>query len=116
MQILIAEDEKNVRLLLKELMEPFSDSIIECPDGSEAVTRYAEHRPDLVLMDIRMPVMDGLEATERIMKMDRTARVLIVTEYNQAQYRERARRLGVAGYFLKDNLLELQKHVRGLER
>jgi len=114
MQILIAEDDVHVRSLLHELMAPYAETIYESPDGEDALRQYAEHRPDLVLMDIRMPGTDGITATRKIVEMDSKARVLIVTEHGEAWFREDARKAGAAGYFLKDDMMRLQRYVQKL--
>jgi len=112
MTILIAEDNAGVRRLLRQSLITLSTNICECLDGAEAVALYAAQRPDLVLMDIRMPNMDGLEATKRIRKLHSEARIVIVTDYDDEELRDAAKRAGASGYALKHNLTNLLPLLR----
>ena len=85
------------------------DDVNECADGDEAVAAYGTRRPDWVLMDLQMARTGGLEATRRILATDHTARVLIVTDYDDAHWRAAAIEAGACGYVLKDNLLEVRR-------
>ncbi len=96
-----------MRSLLRHMLIPFSADICECVDGEEALALYAAQRPDLVLMDIRMPRMDGLEATRRIRKFHSTARIVMVTDYDDDDLRKAAKQAGACGYALKQNLTNL---------
>lgn len=112
MRVLIAEDDANVRALLRELVEELEDDVLECADGHDAVALCRLKKPDLVLMDICMPEMNGIEATRRITAMHDDIRVLIVTQHNTEMYRRSAREAGAVGYFLKDDLFPLQDYLR----
>ncbi|MEV0133452.1 response regulator transcription factor [Dactylosporangium sp. NPDC050688] len=78
------------------------DVVGEAGDGEKAVQAAAELRPDVVLMDIRMPVMDGLEATRRILELLPACRVLMLTTFDLDRYVYAALRLGASGFLLKD--------------
>jgi DNA-binding NarL/FixJ family response regulator len=105
-RILIADDHR----LFAEALEAIlgSDERIEVAgyarDGREAVDLYQRLAPDLVLMDIAMPVLDGLQATEEIRAIDPRARILILTGSNARSDVDRARRAGAAGYVTKDRI------------
>jgi len=101
------DDNAAVRRLIAGIVTPFADEIRECADGAEALSAYSARRPDLVLMDIRMDGVDGIEATRRIKAADPTARIIIVTDYDDDALRQAAMREGACGYSLKDNLLDL---------
>jgi DNA-binding NarL/FixJ family response regulator len=88
------------RLLLAD--EPDIDVVAEAGNGRDAVAQAARFRPDVILMDIRMPEMDGLEATRRILASDTTARVLILTTFDLDDYVFEALRAGASGFVLKD--------------
>lgn len=107
MNLLIAEDNSSMRLLLRSMVADVAESVWECVDGEEACASYAEHRPDWVLMDVNMPNVDGLEATRRIVERFPGANVMIVTEYDDDALRERALELGARDYVLKDDLSDL---------
>lgn len=116
-RILIVEDQRIVREGLVALFEdePEIDLVGEAANGEQAVERYAQLRPDLVLMDLQMPVMDGAEATRRIRAIDGAARVLVLTTYATDEFIFAALRAGARGYLLKDaSAAELIAGVRAV--
>src|SRR5262249_25963518 len=88
-------------MLLKN--EEGIDVVAEAEDGIEAVEKAARYTPSVVLMDIRMPKLDGLEATRRILAADPSARVLILTTFDLDEYIYEALRAGASGFVLKDD-------------
>jgi CheY-like chemotaxis protein len=108
MKVLIVEDDRAMRELMKRVLGDLVGSFCECGDGRDALAAYQANRPDWVVMDIRMKGIDGLTATEQIVHACPGARVLIVTSYNDASLREAARQAGAYGYVLKENLLEVR--------
>ena len=114
MTILIVEDNAGVRRLLRAVLAEVATDIWECRDGADALAAYTAHQPDVVLMDIRMERMDGLAATREILLFDSSAKVLIVTDYNDDSLRNAAQETGACGYALKLNLLDLARQVRSV--
>jgi len=105
-RVLIAEDEALIRLDLKEmLLEEGFDVVAEVADGASAVRLTRELRPDLVILDVKMPVMDGIAAAEEIAK-ERLSAILILTAFSQRDLVEKARRAGAMAYLVKP----FQKH------
>ncbi|WP_416982545.1 response regulator [Streptomyces sp. T028] len=102
--VLIADDQPLQRMGFRMLIEgtPGLDSVGEAAHGAEAVRLAAELRPDVVLMDVRMPGMDGLEATRRIVAAGGRTRVLIVTTFDLDEYAYEGLRAGASGFLLKD--------------
>ena len=114
MKILIVEDNAAVRRLIRRAIAQVAQEIYECEDGADALKAYTEHQPDLVFMDVRMPRMDGLTATRQIKQSYPTARIVIVTDYDEQEIRMAAFAAGAVGYALKDNLTELENLIIGL--
>jgi len=107
MKLLIVDDNSVVRRLIKSLVAREADDVRECGDGAEAVALYSLERADVVLMDIEMKGLDGIAATRQIKTADSTARIIMVTDYDQPDLREAALKAGASGYVVKENLLEL---------
>ncbi|TQN43347.1 response regulator receiver and ANTAR domain protein [Blastococcus colisei] len=100
-RVIIAEDEALIRLDLKEMLEEEGYSVVaEVGDGQQAVDRARELRPDLVILDIQMPVLDGLSAAEQIAS-SRVAPVIVLTAFSQRELVERARDAGAMAYLVK---------------
>ena len=95
-RILVVEDEEDSRRILRDLLTSADYEIVEAENGEEALTAAAKQRPDLILMDIHLPIMDGYEATRRI-KADPTLThvpVIAVTSYSLSGDKEKARAAG----------------------
>jgi DNA-binding NarL/FixJ family response regulator len=102
--ILIADDQALVRVGLRKILdsEPEMTVVGEASDGEDAVAAAIRLRPDVVLMDIRMPLLDGIEATRRIVRAQLGARVLILTTFGLDGYVYDALAAGASGFMLKD--------------
>ena len=111
--LMIAEDNASMRRMIRSLVEDIVSEIVECSDGSEAIETYERHRPEWVLMDIGMHPMDGLTATREIVSRHPEAKVVIVTQYQDAQTRETALASGAWAFVGKDDLMALRKLVSG---
>lgn len=107
MKVLVVDDSEKMRGIIKMYLNGFADEIIECEDGAEAIALYEKTLPDIVCMDIVMKRLDGISATQRIIKMHPDACIIIVSQYDDMSFRESARRAGAYGYVLKDNLSAL---------
>ena len=106
--VLIADDQALVRVGLRKILEsdPETTVVGEAGDGEDAVREARRLRPDVVLMDIRMPVLDGIEATRRIVSAQPGTRVLILTTFGLDGYVYEALQAGASGFMLKDALPE----------
>ncbi|GLY30655.1 response regulator [Kineosporia sp. NBRC 101731] len=99
--VLVAEDEALIRLDIVEMLRENGFNVVaEAGNGEEAVQLATEHRPDLVVMDIKMPVLDGISAAERIVSA-RIAPVVLLTAFSQRELVERARDAGAMAYVVK---------------
>jgi CheY-like chemotaxis protein len=109
MRMLIVEDNSIIRQMIVSIVSPLAEAVYECEDGAQALAAYQTHRPDVVLMDIALGVVDGITATRRIRAVDPTAQIIIVTMYDETDLREAAQDAGAVGYVLKENLVKLQQ-------
>jgi len=104
-RVLVADDQSMVRAGFRMLLSGEEDIevVAEASNGIEAVEKAARFAPTVVLMDIRMPELDGLEATRRILAADPDARVLVLTTFDLDEYVYEALRAGASGFVLKDD-------------
>jgi len=109
MKLLIVDDNTSVRRLIASILSSRAHEIHECADGVDALTTYTALCPDFVLMDIAMKELDGIAATRQIVAAHPGARVIIVTDYDEAPLREAALLAGACGYVLKEDLLEVDR-------
>jgi DNA-binding NarL/FixJ family response regulator len=104
-RVLVADDQSMVRAGFRMLLagEEDIEVVAEASNGLEAVDKTARFHPGVVLMDIRMPELDGLQATRRILAADKAARILILTTFDLDEYVYEALRAGASGFVLKDD-------------
>jgi DNA-binding NarL/FixJ family response regulator len=118
-RVLLVDDQELIRLGFRMVLEAEDDLVVvgEAADGRAAVAQTAHLRPDVVLMDIRMPGMDGIAATEAIVRAHRATRVLVLTTFDLDEYALGAIRAGASGFLLKDaHRQELLSAVRAVHR
>jgi DNA-binding NarL/FixJ family response regulator len=103
-RVLLVDDQALVRLGFRMVLEAESDLTVvgEAGDGGEAVRLAVESRPDVILMDVRMPTLDGIEATRRIVAANPQARIIILTTFDLDEYAFGGLRAGASGFLLKD--------------
>ncbi|MEW2521523.1 response regulator transcription factor [Actinacidiphila alni] len=119
LRVVLADDQTLVRTGFRLIIDARDDLEVvgEAADGAEAVRLTHELAPDVVLMDVRMPVMDGVEATRRITRTGSPARVLVLTTWDVDAYVVAALRAGASGFLLKDiRPAELVDAIRGTAR
>ncbi len=100
-KVLIADDAAFIRMKLKKVLEELGLQVVEAANGLEAVKQYQERKPDLVLMDISMPEMDGLNALKAIMEADANARVVMVSALGQESIVMQALQIGAKDFVVK---------------
>ena len=101
-KILLVDDEPLLRMDTKDILESHGYEIIgEASDGFEAVEMCKKHKPDLVIMDIEMPILDGIKAGKIIRKENLAGGVLLLTSFEDKEYVEKAKSIGAYGYLVK---------------
>ncbi|MFN8192346.1 MAG: response regulator transcription factor [Nocardioidaceae bacterium] len=107
-RVLLVDDQPLVRAGFRQVLAGTPDIVVvgEAGDGRAAIEAVKQHAPDVVVMDIRMPRMDGLTATAHVLALDDAPRVLILTTFDVDEYVYRALRLGASGFLLKDSPLD----------
>jgi DNA-binding NarL/FixJ family response regulator len=118
-RVLVADDHPVVRHGLCTMLEIEDDIVVvgRAADGEEAVAQAAETHPDIILMDVQMPNLDGIEAMRRIREADPEARVIVLTTYRDEDYIFPSLRAGARGYLLKDaSREELADAIRAVHR
>ena len=107
MTLLIADDSERIREMLKGIVSGIFTKIFECGNGKEAIELYNRNNPDWTLMDIEMPLMDGISATRKITEANPGAKVIIVTNHDSTVLRKNAEEAGAIKYILKENSGEI---------
>ncbi|MBI5648336.1 MAG: response regulator [Ignavibacteriae bacterium] len=115
-RILIVDSNRVIRGFIRSILSSRAGEIREAVDGRDAIAQYTNWHPDVVLMEVRMPHMDGLDATRAIRAIDPRALIVIVTDYDVADYRSAAREAGATDYVLKEHLLLLPDLIGDLSR
>lgn len=102
-RILVVEDQEDNRRILRDLLTSVGFQLFEAEDGEQGVAAAQTHRPDLILMDIQMPILDGYEATRRIKANPdlKTIPIIVVTSYALSGDEDKARAAGCDGYITK---------------
>jgi DNA-binding NarL/FixJ family response regulator len=113
MKLMIVDDHAGMRAMIRQIAASPDDLVCECADGREAVRQVVEFAPDCVTVDLRMPGMNGLEATRAIVAHHPKAYVVIVSSYDQPELRRAATEAGAAGFVAKDNLHQLKAELTG---
>jgi DNA-binding NarL/FixJ family response regulator len=118
-RVLIADDQSLFLESLSTFLHNYAEDIQVvglAKNGAEALEKAAELKPDIVLMDVHMPVMDGVEATGRLIESQPGVKILILSTYDEDEYVRKALKLGAAGYLLKDiSPTELIASIRALK-
>ena len=109
MKLLIVEDNLPMRRLIAQIVRRQGDVLVECGDGAQAVAAYRELIPDWVLMDVEMPIMDGITAARAIIADFPEAKIAIVTDHDNLPLREAAAEAGACEYIVKENLADLRR-------
>ena len=118
-RVLLADDHTLVRAGIRALLEQLDDVevVVEAADGREALEAVKQHRPDVALLDIAMPEMNGIEVARRIQQKHPDVRVLLLSVHSNEEYVSEALASGAAGYVLKDaSVTELDLAVRAVAR
>lgn len=113
LKILIADDDPRMRQMVRQVVTHLASAVCEAGDGGEAIAVCATERPDWVLMDLRMKPIDGLRATAAIKARFPETRIVIVSQYDDAELRAESARVGACAYVLKENLHELPAILTG---
>lgn len=111
MKLLIVDDNPIMRKLIRSMVTDVNDTVSELDDGEKVVQMYTDATPDFVLMDIGMPKVNGIMATENLKKEFPDARVIIVTNYSGKEIHDAAEEAGVEKYFMKDDITEVKKYL-----
>lgn len=100
-KILLVDDAVFMRMMLKKIIEPTGNEVIEAVDGADGVSKYKEHKPNLVFLDIVMPNVDGIECLKQIMEFDKSASVVMCSSIGQQSIVNDAIGIGARDFIVK---------------
>lgn len=122
LRVLVVDDSESVRRSIRQVLGSQADIEVVCEaaDGADAVNKVKEYRPDVVLLDITMPTMNGLEAAELMKKEYPSVKVLIISQHDSRGFQWAALAAGVSGYVIKSNvgtdLIPELRRIQGVRR
>ena len=109
--ILIANANADVRRMIRNMIEDIDPEIVECSDGEQAIAEFEISRSDLVVMDINMHPLDGLTAMRTILERDPAAKVVVVSQYQDARTRDTALAMGAHAFMGEEDLMQLRELI-----
>ena len=116
--VLIVDDNIKMRAAIQKMLRVQLKNkitrIIECENGKDAIELYIQRKPEWTIMDIKMPVMDGLEASKNILQSHPEAKIIILTQYDDPEYYELAQKIGIKAFVLKENLSDISTLIRNI--
>ncbi len=116
MKVLVVDDDKLVAISLKTILEANDIQVVDIGNnGKQAIELYEKHTPDILLMDIRMDTMTGLEAAEHIINEDSQAKILFLTTFSDDEYIVKALNIGAKGYILKQDFEGIVPALKAVE-
>ena len=107
MKLLIVEDNLKMREMMKSIFKIEFNEIKECEDGSDVMNAYTNFKPDWVFMDIEMKKLDGITSSKKLVTAYPDAKIIIVTNHDNREFRKDAKSAGVLEYVLKENLSDI---------
>jgi CheY-like chemotaxis protein len=107
LSVLIVDENVKMRSMIAEIIKSRTKKVFECTDGIDALGEYSVHRPDWILMDVKMKRMDGLMATELIRQYFPKVKVMIVSQDDTPEIRQAAHHAGAVAFVPKENLMEI---------
>jgi CheY-like chemotaxis protein len=113
-KLLIVDDHAELRRTVRRMFEGMDTILLEASSGEEALQVSAAEHPDWVIMDLRMPGMGGIKATEAIHLLDAKVRIIVMSQFSEPEYREQARRAGALDFVNKEEMSRLVEIIRGL--
>jgi DNA-binding NarL/FixJ family response regulator len=114
--ILIVDDNSGVRRMVRSMIGDIDSEIIECADGGAAIEAYEQFRPEFVLMDINMQPLDGLSAMRAILEKYPNARIVIVSQHQDARTRSTALAMGAHAFVGKEDLMSIRSLIEDAVR
>ncbi|MDI6917847.1 MAG: response regulator [Thermoplasmatales archaeon] len=119
-KILVVDDDKSVLQMFKDVLEPSGYKVFLAESGNEALTQYKKIKPHLVIMDVLMPKMDGVKTTKEILKLDKKAKIIVVTAVTKPGLEKNCVKAGASAFIMKpfeiDKLLSTIKNMVGGKR
>ncbi len=112
LKLLIVDDQKGIRRLLTEVFSEYGYEIESCGNGLKALEIIPQFKPDLIIMDVKMPGMNGIDVLKKLRETDKGSKVIMMTAYGDQHYVNQAEALGVARFIIKPfDLIELKAQV-----
>jgi len=99
--ILYVEDEKNIRHEMSEILSLDYENIIIAENGQDGLKMYQKHNPDLVITDVQMPYMNGIDMSKAILEINKDAKIIVITAFNEDSYVSKAKEAGIKNYINK---------------